>query len=48
MQRWPAAPTEAPTSAFSTPSRSASGMMTMWFLAPIMHCTRLPAAVPVR
>ncbi|CFN69873.1 Uncharacterised protein [Bordetella pertussis] len=27
-------------------SRSASGMTTMWFLAPPRACTRLPRRVP--
>ena len=36
------------TSASAALSRSASGMMIMWFLAPPKHCTRLPAAQPAR
>ena len=42
MQRWPAAPKPAPTSALSDCSLFASGITTAWFFAPIMHCTRLP------
>ncbi len=45
MQRWPAAPNPAPTSAFSDCSLLASGNTTAWFLAPIMHCARLPCVL---
>jgi hypothetical protein len=44
MQRWPAAPKAAPTIALRVCSLLASGSTTAWFLAPIMHCTRLPAS----
>jgi hypothetical protein len=47
MQRSPAEPKAAPISAEAAMSRSASGMMTMWFFAPPSACTRLPCAVPV-
>ena len=46
MQRWPAAPKAAPARALSVCSLWASGITIAWFLAPIMHCTRLPAAMP--
>mmetsp|Transcript_46345 Transcript_46345/g.116712 ORF Transcript_46345/g.116712 Transcript_46345/m.116712 type:complete len:380 (+) Transcript_46345:436-1575(+) len=46
MQRCPAAPKAAPTSAFTAVSLLASGMMTPWFLAPMLDCTRLPLPVP--
>mmetsp|Transcript_8533 Transcript_8533/g.26568 ORF Transcript_8533/g.26568 Transcript_8533/m.26568 type:complete len:241 (-) Transcript_8533:460-1182(-) len=46
MQRWPAAPNAEPTSELSACSLSASGMMTPWFLAPRLACTRLPLALP--
>ena len=42
MQRWPAAPKAAPAIALSVCSLLASGSTMAWFLAPIMHCTRLP------
>ena len=42
MHRWPAAPKAAPTSWLMVYSLLASGMMTPWFLAPMLHCTRLP------
>jgi len=45
MQRWPAAPKPAPTSALSVCSFGASGITTTWFFAPIMHWARLPACV---
>ncbi len=44
MQRCPAAPKAAPTMALRLCSLLASGSTTAWFLAPIMHCTRLPAS----
>ncbi len=44
MQRWPAAPNDAPASASSVCCRCASGRTMAWFFAPIMHCTRLPAS----
>mmetsp|Transcript_25315 Transcript_25315/g.63391 ORF Transcript_25315/g.63391 Transcript_25315/m.63391 type:complete len:235 (-) Transcript_25315:962-1666(-) len=44
MQRCPAAPNAAPTRALAAASGSASGITTAWFLAPMLHCTRLPAA----
>jgi hypothetical protein len=47
MQRSPAEPYAAPTMSFTAWSRSASGRMMPWFLAPPMACTRLPWAVPV-
>ena len=40
MQRCPAAPQEAPMMFEITWSFGASGMITMWFLAPAMHWTR--------
>ena len=43
MQRWPAAPNDAPTMALMDCSLFASGRTMAWFFAPIMHCTRLPA-----
>ena len=46
MQRSPAEPYAAPISASTACPRSASGMTTMWFLAPPRACTRLPAAAP--
>ena len=48
MQRWPAAPQEEPTRLLMTWSLLASGITTMWFLAPAMACTRLRCWVPVR
>ncbi len=48
MQRWPAAPKAAPTSALRVCSLCASGSTTAWFFAPIMHCTRLPACEVAR
>ena len=45
MQRWPAAPKPAPTSALSDCSLFASGITTAWFFAPIMHCARLPCSL---
>src|SRR5690242_14387602 len=47
MHRSPAAPYAADTAASAARSRSASGRITAWFLAPPRACTRLPAAVPV-
>ena len=44
MQRSPAEPYAAETAASAAPSRSASGMTTMWFFAPPRACTRLPFA----
>mmetsp|Transcript_108656 Transcript_108656/g.233957 ORF Transcript_108656/g.233957 Transcript_108656/m.233957 type:complete len:230 (+) Transcript_108656:565-1254(+) len=46
MQRCPAAPKAAPTSAFRVASLSQSGMIVAWFLAPRLACTRLPFLVP--
>jgi hypothetical protein len=46
MQRWPAAPKPAPTSALIVCSRCASGSTTAWFFAPIIDCTRLPCWLP--
>ena len=46
-QRWPVLPKAEPRTPSMAASRLASGMMIEWFLAPHMHCTRLPAAVPV-
>ena len=43
MQRWPAAPKAEPMSAATVWSITASGITTMWFLAPPSACTRLPA-----
>jgi len=37
---------DKPASALTDRSRSASGMMTRWFLAPPADCTRLPCFVP--
>jgi hypothetical protein len=34
MQRWPAAPKAAPTTAFKAASWSASGSTVAWFFAP--------------
>ena len=42
MQRSPAEPYAAPISASAARSMSASGITTMWFLAPPSACTRLP------
>jgi hypothetical protein len=47
MQRSPALPYPAPISASTAWSRSASGITTMWFLAPPKHCDRLPVAAAV-
>src|SRR5581483_5861538 len=47
MQRSPADPNAAPTSASAARSRSASGSTTQWFFAPPSAWTRLPFAVPV-
>jgi len=46
MQRSPAEPIAAPKIALAAMSRSASGMMMAWFLAPPSACTRLPRDVP--
>ena len=43
MQRWPAAPKAEPMIPSTVLSITASGMTTMWFLAPPSACTRLPA-----
>ena len=43
MQRWPAAPKAEPMMPVTVSSMTASGMTTMWFLAPPRACTRLPA-----
>ena len=43
MQRWPAAPNAEPRIPSTVLSMTASGMTTMWFLAPPSACTRLPA-----
>ena len=43
MQRWPAAPKAEPTIPSTVLSTTASGIATMWFLAPPSACTRLPA-----
>ena len=43
MQRWPAAPNAEPMMLSTVLSTTASGMTTMWFLAPPSACTRLPA-----
>ncbi len=48
MQRSPAEPYAAPTSALAALRVSASGITTMWFLAPPSACTRLPCAEAVR
>ena len=42
MQRSPAEPYAAPTNASIALSISASGMITIWFLAPPNACERLP------
>ena len=42
MQRWPAAPNAEPRIPSTVLSMTASGMTTMWFLAPPSACTRLP------
>ena len=42
MQRWPAAPNAEPMMPSTVLSSTASGMTTMWFLAPPRACTRLP------
>ena len=47
MHRSPAEPKPALTIASAARSRSASGRITAWFLAPPRAWTRLPAAVPV-
>ncbi|SKY24508.1 Uncharacterised protein [Mycobacteroides abscessus subsp. abscessus] len=47
MQRSPAEPNPALTMASAARSRSASGRMMAWFLAPPRAWTRLPFAVPV-
>jgi hypothetical protein len=47
MQRSPAEPYPAPINASATCSMSASGITTMWFLAPPSACTRLPWCAPV-
>ena len=47
MQRSPAEPKPAPIRASAAMSRSASGMITMWFLAPPKHWARLPLAAAV-
>ena len=43
MQRWPAAPKAEPMIPFTVWSTTASGITTMWFLAPPSACTRFPA-----
>ena len=43
MHRWPAAPKAEPMIALTVGSITASGITTMWFLAPPSACTRLPA-----
>ena len=43
MQRWPAAPKPEAMRPSTVLSITASGMTTMWFLAPPSACTRLPA-----
>ena len=43
MQRWPAAPKAEPMMPFTVWSTTASGITTMWFLAPPSAWTRLPA-----
>ena len=43
MQRWPAAPKPEAMRPSTVLSMTASGMTTMWFLAPPSACTRLPA-----
>jgi hypothetical protein len=47
MQRSPAEPYAAPIKASVAWSRSASGITTMWFLAPPSACTRLPFCAAV-
>ena len=47
MQRSPAEPKAEPISASTAWSMSASGITTMWFLAPPSACTRLPWCAPV-
>ena len=47
MQRSPAEPKAEPISASTVWSTSASGITTMWFLAPPRACTRLPWRAPV-
>ena len=42
MQRWPAAPNAEPMIPLTVCSITASGITTMWFLAPPSACTRLP------
>ena len=44
MQRWPAAPKAEPRMPLTVLSSTASGITTMWFLAPPSACTRLPRA----
>ena len=44
MQRWPAAPKAEPMMPSTVRSITASGITTMWFLAPPRACTRLPVA----
>ena len=44
MQRCPAAPNAEPRIPSTVCSITASGMTTMWFLAPPSACTRLPVA----
>ena len=44
MQRWPAAPKAEPTIPSTVLPTTASGITTMWFLAPPSACTRLPEA----
>ncbi len=44
MQRWPAAPKAEPMIPSTVLSITASGITTMWFLAPPSACTRLPEA----
>src|SRR6478752_6773437 len=43
MQRWPAAPKDEPMMFSTVLSMTASGITTMWFLAPPSAWTRLPA-----
>jgi len=47
MHRWPAAPNAEPMIPSTVLSITASGMTTMWFLAPPSAWTRLPFAAPV-
>ena len=42
MQRWPAAPKADPMMPVTVSSITASGITTMWFLAPPRAWTRLP------